>query len=90
VSVYGMHRFCHDLKTEANRAAYRKDPEAHMACYDLTEEERRAITNGDYPRLYAMGLNIYLLVVLTGLRGISLTQLEEMMRSGQAAGPVQA
>jgi len=30
-----------------------------------------------------MGLNIYL---LTGLRGISLTQLGELMRSGSAAG----
>ena len=90
MSVYGMNKFCHELKTEANRAAYRQDPEGSMARYDLAPEEREAINNGDYPRLFSMGLNIYLLVVLTGLRGISLGQLGELMRTGRPAGPVQA
>lgn len=83
VSVYGMHKLCHDLKTESNRTSYGADPSAHLARYDLTTDERTAIQNGDYPRLFEMGLNIYLLVVLTGLRGINLTQLGDLMRTAK-------
>lgn len=83
-----MHKLCHDLKTESNRASYAADPATHLARYDLSDEEIAAIEDGDYPRLFDMGLNIYLLVVLTGLRGIHLTQLGELMRTGRAAGPM--
>lgn len=87
VSLYGLHTLCHDLKSASNRHAFAVDPEAHMRAYDLSEHERAAIRAGDYPALFAMGVNIYLLVVLSGLRGIGLRQLAELMRSGKAAGP---
>jgi protocatechuate 4,5-dioxygenase alpha chain len=85
-----MHKLCHDLKTESNRQSFRADPSAHLQRYTLSEEERSAILEADYGRLFDMGLNIYLLVVLSGLRGVSLTQLGEVMRAGAPVPPFYA
>ena len=80
MSVYQVNKACYDLKKEENRAAFRADPEAYLARYDLTPEELRAFREEDYLGLFEMGCNIYVLVVYAHLKGLTLGDLTGRMR----------
>lgn len=80
MSVYQMNKACFDLKREENRAAFRADAEAYLDRYDLSEAERRAFAEEDYPGLFDLGCNIYVLVVYAHLKGLKLGDLIPRMR----------
>ena len=80
MSVYQMNKACYDLKREENRAAFRADPEAYLARYDLSPEELRAFREEDYLWLFEHGLNIYVLVTYAHQKGLNLGQLAAYMK----------
>jgi len=85
MSRYRLNKLCYDLKTETNRVRFRGDEAAFVRGYDLDEHERAALHARDYAALFDLGVNIYVLVVISGLDGLRLPQLQERMRAQYAA-----
>jgi hypothetical protein len=75
-----VNRLCYDLKDPANRAAFEADAEAHMARYDLDEEDRRLIRNRDWLGLVQRGANVFPLLRLSQLCGDGLAGTGAQMR----------
>ncbi|MEZ5720253.1 MAG: protocatechuate 4,5-dioxygenase subunit alpha [Paracoccaceae bacterium] len=56
---YWLNQFCISLRKAENRAAFREDPEAHMAKIAMTEEQKQAVRDRAWNRLLELGGNIY-------------------------------
>ena len=56
---YWLNQFCISLRKAENRAAFREDPEAHMARFDMTEDQKQAVRDRAWNRLLELGGNIY-------------------------------
>ena len=83
MSVFMVNHVCRQvLRDEAFRAAMHKDPYDLLAGFDLTEPERRAISEGDVAALYRDGANEFLLGYLMrfGIAGLTLQTFNERMR----------
>ena len=76
---YALNKMCMSFNSAENRAAFKKDPEAYCARYDLTEEQTRAIRDRDYLRLLQSGGNIYYLAKLAGVFGASVQDIGAQM-----------
>jgi protocatechuate 4,5-dioxygenase alpha subunit len=61
---YRINKMCNALSQPHNRDEYKKDEEAFMAKYALTEDEKRLVRARDFPGLLAAGGNIYFLLKL--------------------------
>jgi hypothetical protein len=62
VSLYAVHKIAQQVaKDPAFRERMKRDPEAAIAGYRLTDEERRALLAGDVGRLAQLGAHGYLL-----------------------------
>lgn len=62
MSVLALDRLCRDtLRDHAFRTQMKTDPEAAVARYKLTPEERRALLAGDVVTLHRMGVNDFLM-----------------------------
>ncbi|MDP2409698.1 MAG: hypothetical protein Q8M26_05365 [Pseudolabrys sp.] len=84
MSVNALNRLCREvLRDHAFRAAMKDNPEAAIAAYDLTPEERRALLDGDVVTLHAMGVNDFLMGYLArfGSCGLSVLLFNERIRS---------
>ena len=92
MSLYATQKFLYNLNrdTEVQRR-YREDREALLAGYDLTDEERTAIRDGDIGKLYVLGCNGQLLMHFAPLLGVAWAEYLEAMRDGvRKYGPVRA
>ncbi len=56
---YWLNQFCISLRLAENRAAFREDPEAHMAKFAMTEDQKQAVRDRAWNRLLELGGNIY-------------------------------
>lgn len=62
MSIYFVHKIAQQVaKNPEFRERMKRDPEAAIADYRLTDDERRAILTGDVGRLAQMGAHGYLL-----------------------------
>jgi len=62
VSVYGINKVCYLVQTDLNfRELLRRDPAVALTGFPLTDEERQAFLEGDFPRLYEKGAHAFLL-----------------------------
>lgn len=61
---YRINKMCNALSQAANRDAFKRDEEAFMAAYHLTEQERQLVRDRDFSGLLAAGGNIYFLLKL--------------------------
>lgn len=62
MSVLALDRLCREtLRDRAFRAQMKADPEAAVARYNLTPEEKRALLAGDVVTLHRMGVNDFLM-----------------------------
>ena len=62
MSIYAVHKIAQLLRKDpAFRDRMQQDPRAAIAEFPLTDEERRAVLNGDVGRLAALGAHGYLL-----------------------------
>jgi hypothetical protein len=65
MSVYAVNKLCRDtLHDLAFREALKSDPKSAIAARDLTDDERKALLNGDVARLYEWGCHPFLLAYL--------------------------
>ena len=78
-------------RDEAAQKRYREDRDALLAEFELDQEERVAIRDGDIGKLYVLGCNGQLLMHFAPLLGIPWAAYLEAMREGvRMHGPVRA
>lgn len=76
---YWLNQFCISLGKEVNRTAFRDDPEAHMAKFKMTEDQKQAVRDRDWNGLLELGGNIYYTSKLAAFDGIVFQDLAAMM-----------
>ncbi len=69
---YHLNMFCMSLNEEANRDAFRTDPEAYLDRYPMTAEQRRAVLERDWLGMLQLGGNIYYTFKLAAFDGLSM------------------
>ena len=95
MSLYAMQKFLFALNREPDvQRRYAESGEARATLlddYDLADEERRAIEQGDIGKLYVLGCNGQLLMHFAPLLGIAWADYIAAMREGvRKYGPVRA
>lgn len=76
---YHLNMFCISMRQAKNRESMREDPEAYLAKYPMTEEQRQAVRDRDWNRLLELGGNIYYTSKLAAFDGITFQDLAAMM-----------
>ena len=71
---------CGSLCRPENREAFKRDEEAFMAKFKLTEEEKNLVRQRDFAGLIHAGLNIYWMLKLGSVTGNSLYRMGAQMR----------
>ena len=71
---------CTALCSPAERDAFKRDPEAFMSRFSLTEEEKNLIRKRDFKGLIEAGMNIYAMLKVGSATGNSLYRMGAQMR----------
>jgi hypothetical protein len=92
MSLYYLQKFLYDLnRDDATQTRFRDDPASVLDNYDLTDEERAAVDDGDIGLLYVLGVNGQILMHYAAFLGIEWFDYLDRMRAGIARyGPVRA
>lgn len=77
---YRINKMCNALSQAHNREAFKRDEEAFMTAYGLTEQEKQMVRDRDFPALLANGGNIYFLLKLGSVTGNGLYRMGAKMR----------
>jgi protocatechuate 4,5-dioxygenase alpha chain len=75
-----LNRMCAALCSPAERDAFKRDEEAYMARFTLTDEEKALIRRRDFKGLIEAGTNIYYLLKIGSVTGNGLYQMGAQMR----------
>jgi protocatechuate 4,5-dioxygenase alpha subunit len=75
-----LNRMCAALCDPAEREAFKRDEEAFMARFGLTEAEQKLIRARDFQGLIEAGTNIYFLLKIGAATGTSLYRMGAQMR----------
>ena len=75
-----LNRMCAALCSPAERNAFKRDEDAYMARFNLTDEEKALIRNRDFKGLIEAGTNIYYLLKIGSVTGNGLYQMGAQMR----------
>ncbi|MBX9757167.1 MAG: protocatechuate 3,4-dioxygenase, partial [Beijerinckiaceae bacterium] len=62
-----------------NRARFKSDPQAYMAAFPLTDEQKAAIARRDYNALLDMGGNIYFITKMIPIDGVTFQHVSAAM-----------
>lgn len=76
---YHLNMFCISLRLQANRDAFRADPEAYLDRYAMSAEQRQAVRDRAWNRLIELGGNIYYTSKLAAFDGITFQDLAAIM-----------
>lgn len=92
MSLYYLQKFLYELnRDEAIQQQCRDDIDALLKDYELDDEERAALKDGDIGLLYVLGVNGQILMHYAAFLGIEWFEYLELMRQGIAKyGPVRA
>jgi hypothetical protein len=92
MSLYQLQKVLYDLNRDPGvQRSYRADPEALLAQYELSSDERAALASGDVGLIYVLGANGQLLMHFAAFLGLSWPAYIQAMREGVARhGPVRA
>lgn len=92
MSLYQLQKFLYDLNRDTRvQQQYRDDLTGVLSRYDLTDDEQRAITQGDVGLIYVLGANGQLLMHYAAFLGMPWPDYIQAMRNGVATyGPVRA
>jgi hypothetical protein len=92
MSLYYLQKFLYELnRDEALQEKCRQDIDGQLIDFDLTDEERTALIEGDIGLLYVLGVNGQILMHYAAYLGIEWFDYLEMMRQGiEKHGPVRA
>jgi protocatechuate 4,5-dioxygenase alpha subunit len=77
---YRLNKMCAALCSPAEREAFKRDEEAFMARFHLTEEEKQLIRRRDFAGLIEHGMNIYAMLKVGSATGMSLYRMGAQMR----------
>ena len=68
---YALNKMCYSFNSAENRDAFRRDEEAYMEKYGLSEPQKAAIRARNVLQLIDVGGNIYYLAKFAGIFGLS-------------------
>jgi Aromatic-ring-opening dioxygenase LigAB, LigA subunit len=90
MSLYAVQKCLFEMNREpARQDAYRADPQGAVAGYDLTDIERRALTEPDIGLLFHLGVNGQILMHFAAFNHIAWADYLQLMRDGITRyGPV--
>ena len=77
---FRLNRMCAALCAPAERDAFKRDEEAFMARFALSEREKDLIRRRDFQGLIEAGTNIYFLLKIGAATGTSLYRMGAQMR----------
>ena len=77
---FRLNKMCAALCAPAEREAFKRDEEAFMARFALSEAERQLIRRRDFQGLIEAGTNIYFLLKIGAATGTSLYRMGAQMR----------
>ena len=69
--AYHLHKFCMSLMQEENRKAFKADERGYLDNFRMSDEQKQAVLERDFPKLIDLGGNIYFLVKLSNTDGWS-------------------
>ena len=75
-----LNRMCAALCSPAERDAFKRDEEAFMARFGLSEAEKNLIRKRDFQGLIDAGMNIYFMLKVGSVTGNGLYQMGAQMR----------
>ena len=75
-----LNKMCTALCSPAEREAFKRDEEAFMSRFSLTEEEKNLIRRRDFEGLIEAGMNIYAMLKVGSATGNSLYRMGAQMR----------
>jgi len=75
-----LNRMCSALCSPAEREAFKRDEEAFMARFGLTETEKELVKKRDFEGLIEAGMNIYAMLKVGSATGNSLYRMGAQMR----------
>ena len=92
MSLYNLQKFLYVLnRDDEAKERYRQNLDDLLSAYDLTDEERGALIEGDIGLLYVLGVNGQILMHYAALLGIEWFDYLDRMRDGiEKHGPVRA
>ncbi len=95
MSLYTVQKFLYNLNRDVDvQRRYRAGGDERtrlLQDYDLSDEERTAVADGDIGKLYVLGCNGQLLMHFAPLLGVAWADYLEAMREGvRRYGPVRA
>jgi hypothetical protein len=92
MSLYQVQKFLYTLNRDpAIQRKCREDPDGVLQNYELTDEERRSLREGDIGLLYVLGVNGQILMHYAAFLGIEWFDYLDRMREGiRRHGPVRA
>jgi hypothetical protein len=92
VSLYQLQKFLYELNRDPRvQEQYRVDLDGLLLRYELTDEERQAVRDGDVGLIYVLGANGQLLMHYAAFLGMPWAAYIQAMRDGVARhGPVRA
>lgn len=74
MSIYFVHKLCKEARRDAAfRERLQQDPESALTDYRFTDEERKALLQGDIVKLLQLGAHGYVLGTLARLKLFGLT-----------------
>jgi protocatechuate 4,5-dioxygenase alpha subunit len=77
---YRLNKMCGSLCSPENREAFKRDEQAYMARFHLTEAERALIRKRDFAGMINAGMNIYFMLKVGSVTGNSLYKMGAQMR----------
>jgi protocatechuate 4,5-dioxygenase alpha subunit len=75
-----LNRMCTALCSPAEREAFKRDEEAFMARFSLTDHEKELVRKRDFKGLIEAGMNIYAMLKIGSATGNSLYRMGAQMR----------
>ena len=92
MSLYQVQKFLYNLNRDDRvKTEYAENLNELLAEYDLTDEERRALIDGDIGLLYVLGVNGQILMHYAAHLGVEWFDYLDLMRAGvKKHGPVRA
>jgi protocatechuate 4,5-dioxygenase alpha subunit len=77
---YRLNRMCGSLCSAGNREAFKRDEEAYMSQFSLSEGEKALIRDRDFAGMIRAGMNIYFMLKIGSVTGNSLYRMGAQMR----------
>ena len=75
-----LNKMCAALCSPAERDAFKRDEEAFMARFSLTEDEKELVRKRNFKGLIEAGMNIYAMLKIGAATGNSLYRMGAQMR----------